>query len=323
MKRSYIFLGVIVPAVIVLSGCQTLQSTKDDIKNDFKSTTDKAGELGRSGAQVVKESSAEKARTSKESFKKSSSAIAKSNEEFTPEQEYFIGRSVAAVILSRYQPLTNQPANDYLNLLGQTLAQASDMPEIFRGYRFLILDTDEINAFATPGGHIFITRGLLRCCHNEDAVAAILAHEIGHIQLKHGMQAIKKARVADAVAVVATESVKVLSPVEVSSLTETFSGAISDISNMVQNGYSRSFEYAADDAARIIVRRLGYDPNGLIEMLMVMKTTLKPGQSGFASTHPAPQDRIDEILKKQGAAYAPVQSPEVRQARFMKAVGKI
>ena len=124
---------------------------------------------------------------------------------------------MAAVILTKYPPYTNQPANEYLNLLGQTLAQVSDMPEIFRGYRFLVLNSDEINAFATPGGHIFITKGLLRCCRTEDAVAAVLAHEIGHIQLKHGIQAIKKARVTDAVTTIATESVRVLAPNEVPS----------------------------------------------------------------------------------------------------------
>jgi len=256
--------------------------------------------------------------------KKSTSAVSKSIEEFTPEQEYYIGRSVAAVILNKYQPYTNQPANQYLNLLGQTLAQASDMPEIFRGYRFLVLNSDEINAFATPGGQIFVTRGLLRCCRNEDAVAAVLAHEIGHIQLKHGIQAIKKARITDALTTIAAESARALAPNEVAMLTETFGGAIMDITTtLINNGYSRSFEYEADNAAQTILRRLGYDPNGLVEMLVVMGKNLKSGETGFAKTHPAPQDRIDEIQQKLGIKYSRVQTPEARQARFTKAVGKI
>jgi predicted Zn-dependent protease len=319
MKRELRLLSLLLPVVCVAAGCQTMLPTREDLK----ATASKAGELGRSTAESVKVSGAEKGRTAKQSLKKSSSAVSRSMEEFTPEQEYFIGRSVAATILSKYPPYANQVANDYLNLLGQTLAQASDMPEIFRGYRFLVLDSDEINAFATPGGHIFITRGLLRCCRNEDAVAAILAHEIGHIELKHGMQAIKKARVTDALATIATESVKVLSPVEVSKLTENFSGAISDITNMINNGYSRSFEYAADDAAQIILRRVGYDPNGLVEVLKVMEQQLKPGQTGFARTHPLPQDRIHEVQDKIGGKYSPVQTPAERQDRFMKALGTI
>jgi predicted Zn-dependent protease len=304
MKREIFVLCLLLPAVLLFSGCQAM------LTGTVKATTqaEKAGVIRPSTAQ---------------SITKSTTAVSKSIEEFTPEQEYYIGRSVAAVILTKYPPFTNQPANEYLNLLGQTLAQVSDMPEIFRGYRFLVLNSNEINAFATPGGHIFITRGLLRCCRNEDAVAAILAHEIGHIQLKHGIQAIKKARVTDAMNTIATESVRVLAPNEVDKFTETFGGAIADITNMIHNGYSRSFEYGADDAAQTILRRLGYDPNGLVEMLMVMEKNLKPGEAGFAKTHPAPQDRIDEIQRKLGVKYSPVPTPRERQVRFMKAVGKI
>jgi len=304
MKRELLVLCLLLPAVLLFSGCQAALTQTAKV-------TAQAEKVG-----VIRPSTAQ-------SIQKSTSAVSKGIEEFTPEQEYYIGRSVAAVILTKYPPFTNQPANEYLNLLGQTLAQVSEMPEIFLGYRFLVLNSNEINAFATPGGHIFITRGLLRCCRNEDAVAAILAHEIGHIQLKHGLQAIKKARVTDAMNTIATESVRVLAPDEVDKFTETFGGAIADITNMIQNGYSRSFEYAADDAAQTILRRLGYDPNGLVEMLMVMGKNLKPGEAGFAKTHPAPQDRIDEIQRKLGGKYSTVQTPKARQARFVKGVGKI
>jgi beta-barrel assembly-enhancing protease len=121
-------------------------------------------------------------------------AVSRSAEEFTPEQEYYIRRSVGAVVLAKYPAYDNGPVNQYVNVLGQTLAQASDLPGIFGGYHFLVLNSDEINAFATPSGLVFVTRGLVRCCKNEDALAAVLAHEIGHIQFRHGMQAIQKAR---------------------------------------------------------------------------------------------------------------------------------
>jgi predicted Zn-dependent protease len=297
MKRELFVLYLLLPAVLFFSGCQAMLTSTAKVT----AQAEKTGVISPEKAQ---------------SIKKSTDAVAKTQEEFTPEQEYYIGRSVAAVILNKYPPYTNQPANEYLNLIGQTLAQVSDMPEIFRGYRVLVLNSDEINAFATPGGHIFITKGLLRCCRTEDAVAAVLAHEIGHIQLKHGIQAIKKARVADALNTIVTE-------IGGDKLAETFGGAIADITNMISNGYSRSFEFAADDAAQTILRRLGYDPNGLVEMLMIMEKKLKPGDAGFAKTHPAPQDRIDEVQRKVGVKYSPVLTPKARQARFMKAVGNI
>jgi predicted Zn-dependent protease len=305
MRRDSLILFLLLPASLAICGCQTMLTATEKVTTQAESI----GMIHPSYAQAIK---------------KSTGAVSKSIEEFTPEQEYYIGRSVAAVILTKYQPYTNQPANQYLNLLGQTLALASDMPEIFRGYRFLVLNSDEINAFATPGGQIFVTRGLLRFCRNEDAVAAVLAHEIGHIQLKHGIQAIKKARITDALTTIAAESARALAPNEVAMLTETFGGAIMDITTtLINNGYSRSFEYEADNAALTILRRLGYDPNGLVEMLMVMGKNMKSGETGFAKTHPAPQDRIDEIQKKLGIKYSRVLTPDARQARFTKAVGKI
>ncbi|MDD4873082.1 MAG: M48 family metalloprotease, partial [Kiritimatiellae bacterium] len=129
-----------------------------------------------------------------DSINKTTTAVGKVFEQLTPENEYYIGRSVGATILQSYKPYDSQNANHYLNILGQTLAMASDRPETFGGYHFLLIDTDEINAFAAPGGLIFVSRGLIKCCKNEDALAAVLAHEVGHVQLMHGLKAIKTSR---------------------------------------------------------------------------------------------------------------------------------
>jgi predicted Zn-dependent protease len=249
--------------------------------------------------------------------------LMKSFEDFTPEQEYYIGRTVGAIIVNQYQPYNNEDANRYINILGQTLAQASDMPETFAGYRFLILDTEEINAFAAPGGLIFVSRGLLRCCQNEDAVAAVLAHEIGHVQLKHGLQAIKKSRVTAALTNVAIEGVKKHGDKELAELTQVFEDSIFDITTtLITNGYSRSFEKQADIAAVTILQRVGYDPNGMIDMLNIMQERLQPGGLDFAKTHPSPEDRIVDVQENIGS-YSKVETPEVRQQRFIAALGNV
>ena len=258
-----------------------------------------------------------------ESIRKSTVAVARSLEDFTPEQEYYIGRSVGAVVLSTYPAYTNAQGNQYLNMLGQTLAAASDTPQIFGGYHFIVLDSNDINAFATPSGLVFVTRGLIRCCPTEDALAAVLAHEISHVQLRHGMQSIEKARMTEALTVLATEGAKTLGSPEVAQLTQTFSGAISDIAkSMINNGYSRSFEYQADKVAVVLLQRVGYNPRGLIDMLTVMEKKLKPGGFDFAKTHPAPRDRIAEI-QGDNLSFTPVATPKIRQERFLKAVGNI
>lgn len=251
-----------------------------------------------------------------ESIRKSAAAVSKSLEDFTPEQEYYIGRAVAAVVLARYPAYGENRINQYINILGQTLAAASDKPEIFGGYHFLVLDSDDINAFATPGGHIFVTRGLIRCCTSEDALAAVLAHEIGHVQLRHGMESIEKARITEALTVIATEGAKTFGSGEVAQLTDSFSGMISDIVNsLINNGYSRAFEYKADQASVQLVRRVGYNPEGLIDMLKVMENRLKQGGNDFVKTHPSPKDRISEIQSHE-EEFTPVSEPESRTQRF-------
>jgi predicted Zn-dependent protease len=304
MKKSLWIKGMAMLAMLSLAACATVQTA----------TT---------LATAVGEQAGVLSHAEGESIRKSTVAVARSLEDFTPEQEYYIGRSVGAVVLSKYPAYTNAQVNQYLNMLGQTLAAASDKPQIFGGYHFLVLDSDDINAFATPSGLVFVTRGLIRCCPTEDALAAVLSHEIGHVQLRHGTQSIEKARVTEALTIIATEGAKTLGSPEVAQLTETFSGAISDIAkSMINNGYSRSFEYQADETAVILLQRVGYNPRGLIDMLTVMEKKLKPGGFDFAKTHPAPRDRIAEI-QGDNLSVTPVATPKIRQERFLKTVGNI
>jgi predicted Zn-dependent protease len=304
MKKNLWIMAGIVSVALMVTACKTMESA----------TT---------LATVIGEQSGVISPSQGQSIRKSAVAVSRSVEDFTPEQEYYIGRSVGAVVLSRYKAYGDNQVNQYINTLGQTLAKASDLPEVFGGYHFLVLDSDDINAFATPSGLIFVTRGLIRCCRTEESLAAVLAHEIGHVQLRHGMQAIEKARVTEALTVLAQEGLKTYGSREVAQLTETFSGAISDIANtMINNGYSRSFEYEADQAALAIVRRVGYSPAGLTEMLTVMEKNMKPGRHDFAKTHPSPQNRMAE-LQSRGATASTVAPSKIRQERFIKAVGQL
>ncbi len=247
-------------------------------------------------------------------------AVAKTFEDFTPEQEYYIGRTIGATILDKYPAFDKGSANTYLNLVGQTLAAASDRPNTFGGYRFQIQDSDEINAFAAPGGFIFVTTGLIRCCKDEDALAAVLAHEIGHIQAQHGLQAIKNSRVTDAITTIGLEGARQFGSAELSSLTDIFSDSISDIANtLIVSGYSRTQEKEADLAAATLLERVGYNPQGLIHMLEQMEGLIKPNTLDFAKTHPSPKDRIAALEPTLGA-YTPYTLPKKRMMRFMNQI---
>jgi predicted Zn-dependent protease len=249
-------------------------------------------------------------------------AVAKSAEDLTPEHEYYIGRAVAATILGKYQPLQNEAANAYLNQLGQALVQASDRPQTFGGYHFLVLDSDEINAFGCPGGPIVVSRGLLRCCTDEDQVASVLAHEIGHVSRKHGMASIEKSRIMDVGGVLFQESASHAGG-GVGALAGAFAGSIGDITKtLMVNGYSRGQEGEADLEAVTILKRLGYDPRALIKVLATMAQRYQPGGADFAKTHPNPQDRIN-ALEDKVAGYQAAAGPPARAARYKTALGNL
>ncbi|MEZ4524885.1 MAG: M48 family metalloprotease [Desulfobacterales bacterium] len=258
-----------------------------------------------------------------QSLTRGAKAVAKTFQDITPEQEYYIGRSIGAVIVGKYPPCRDSQVNGYVNVLGQTLAQASDRPETFNGYRFLVLDSDDINALSAPGGLIFVTRGLLRCCEHEDAAAAVLAHEIAHVQFRHGLQAIKASRITDALTVIGAESAKTFGGQNLANLTALFEDSISDITQtLINTGYSRSQEYDADAAAITIMKRVGYSPAGLTDMLEVMKGSLRPGGFDFVKTHPAPQNRIAQAGKLLTGG-EPLQKPPRRQTRFEIAMRQV
>ncbi|WP_084604448.1 M48 family metalloprotease [Desulfonatronum thioautotrophicum] len=272
------------------------------------------GELGRATGVLDDEQARAVARVA--------TALGRSFEDITPEQEFYIGRTVGATILGSYAPYADPAATSYINLVGTLVSLSSDMPETFGGYHFMILDSDEINAFAAPGGLIFVTRGMLRCCTSEDAVAAVLAHEIGHIQHRHGIQTIQRARVTSAFTILAAEGARTLGGRDLVQLTEIFEESVSDVINtLAVNGYSRSAEREADRSAVMILDRAGYDSAALVNMLEVMDTKLTPGGLDFARTHPAPASRIRDIRPILPALRT--SDPALRQERFLTALHRI
>ena len=252
------------------------------------------------------------------SINRTTQAVTKTFQDITPEQEYYIGRTVAATVLAGYKPKTAEDLNGYLNQVGQSLAQFSARPETFGGYHFLVLDSDEINAFAAPGGLILATRGLLKCCQTEDQLAAVLAHEIGHVEKLHGLRAIRTGRLNSALTILAVEAGKNLAGEQLAEVTQAFDESINDITTTLMNsGYSRKLEYEADAAGVEILKKAGYEPGALVAMLENMAKNWDSSRKDFAATHPAPADRIAQ-LQKLGVASSKA-SANSRQQRFLAA----
>lgn len=221
---------------------------------------------------------------------------------FTPQQEYYIGRAVAANILSRYDRYDDRTATDYVNRLGQALALLSPRPALFAGYSFMILDTDEINAFATPGGHIFVSRGMLRLTDSEDELAAVLAHEIGHVVGRHGLGNIRTARVIDAAKNGTFEALDTVTPAQLPEITGLFKDTVGDVMDvLITRGYSGPTEREADETAVAILATVGYDPYALVRVLEKMEAAQEEqyegddNKIGFSKTHPRPSSRVDTL----------------------------
>lgn len=249
---------------------------------------------------------------------KSGEAIGKAYEEITPEQEYYIGRAVAANILATYKLETDRPALvAYINKICNALVINSDKPEIYNGYHVNILDSDEINAFATPGGHIFITRGLIGAAVSEDTLAAVIAHEVSHIQLQHGLNAIKNNRKTQAALVTLASGASVAAGnYNLSEVVDAFSDSINEIiTTMVTNGYSQTQEFEADTNAMKLLALAGYEPSSLIDVLRVLEKTQSSHPGGFNKTHPSPTQRIANAQKTVGN-YKVADTRSFRQARY-------
>lgn len=222
--------------------------------------------------------------------------VRKGFSEISESEEYYIGRAVSAQVLTRYKPLNDPGLNAYAQKVAQAVALASDRPSTFKGYHVQVLASDEINAFAAPGGFIFVTKGMLELVRSEDELAGVLAHEVAHIAKKHGLKTIQTSRLTSAFTILGSEAAKNYTPQQVSQLTTAFEGAVDDVVNkLVVNGYSRDKEYEADKFGAQYAKAANYDPGALKAFLERMEKAEGSGGGGMFKTHPSPAKRETEL----------------------------
>jgi len=259
--------------ILVLGGCASLQSL------DVSSLT--GGRIN-SNVDVMK-------------VAKGVNQIRKGFEDISESEEHFIGRAVAAQVLTRYKPLNDPALNLYAQKVAQAVALASDRPATFKGYHLQVLDTNEVNAFAAPGGFLFVTKGLLKLVKSEDELACVLAHEVAHVAKRHGLKTIQTSRLTSAFTVLGSEAAKSYTPQQMNQLTTAFEGAVEDVVNkLVVNGYSRDKEYEADRFGAQYARDAHYDPGALKTFLARLEKSEGSG-GGMFKTHPAAAKRGAEL----------------------------
>ncbi len=214
-------------------------------------------------------------------------------------QEVQIGRSMAqSVIKEEHKPLNDPAKQRYINIVGQRIAHASDRTELV--YNFTVLDDPDLNAFALPGGYIYIYSGLLEKI-DEPELAAILAHEVGHVAAKHSVKQMQSALGYNLLIGIALAGFGGKNP----ALAENAANISGTVYKLLSLGYSREDELFADKLSVKYLLRAGYDPLAMVRALELLSQQEGPGGRVFEvlSTHPRMQERIKKV-KEEIAAQA-------------------
>jgi len=245
-------------------------------------------------------------------------SVVQATSEIDEKQEVQLGQEWAAVLLGAAPLVADPNLQRYVNTVGRWLASQSERPDL--NWRFGVLESDNINAFATPGGYILVTKGLTMRMRSEAELAGVLAHEIAHVVQKHHLKAIQKGAWAKIGSNVATEylSQRSRSPVGSAAGQQLLSG----IKEIMLRGLDKDDEFEADRMGVVIAARAGYDPFGLPAVLQLLNTM--PQDSALEllfATHPPPNDRLDALERVTGTKldrYAT--QPQVSE-RYTRVVG--
>jgi predicted Zn-dependent protease len=198
--------------------------------------------------------------------------------------ELAMGESAVCAITTRYPIWNNDAANRYVNLVGMTVASGCSRPEI--PFSFVVLDTDEVNAFSAPGGFVMVTRGALMRMSDESELAGVLGHEIGHVVLRHGFEVTKAAMASEGFKKAASSA---------DSRVQQFGFAVDAMTDTILNkGWDQPQEFAADEQAVKMLIATHYDPAGFERFL----GKLNASGGSLMSTHPAKGERLARVTKQ-------------------------
>jgi len=208
------------------------------------------------------------------------------------------GRELHQEMLNQ-NPIYNDPdLNAYVERIGQKMAAVSHRPEL--DYVFTVIDSPDINAFALPGGFVYVNRGLLTYLNSEAQLAAVLGHEIGHITARHAVRQQTASRTANAASI----ALIFATGVDLRETTSLISGALI-------SGYGRDMELEADSLGAEYLSNAGYDPNAMVEVIEVLKNhedfmkrtsnRTAVAYHGLFASHPRNDTRLQEVVGKAGS----------------------
>lgn len=240
-------------------------------------------------------------------------------------QEVSVGRSEDKKVRQQYGIYDDAALQRYVSDIGQRLAKSSHRAGL--QYQFLVVDSPEINAFALPGGYIYITRGILAYLNSEAELAAVLGHEIGHVTARHSVQQISAATAAN----VGASVLQILVPQVRNSAGDLL---VNVLGGALLSGYGREHELEADRLGAEYLARTGYDPQAMIKVVGVLKNqelfdaevAKAEGREprayhGLFASHPDNDTRLQEVVREA----AKFSSPEnrINREEFLRRMERI
>ncbi|MEW5894004.1 MAG: M48 family metalloprotease [Pseudomonadota bacterium] len=212
----------------------------------------------------------------------------------TPEQERLIGQQIAGNLLGAAPLVRDDALQRYVNRVGRWVASTSERPDL--AWRFGVIESEDINAFAAPGGYVFVTKGLYRRLQNEAELAAVLGHEIGHVIRQHHLKLLQQSQMIAAVGGLFGQ--------RLGNRSQVIQNLIGNGAEIVARSLDKDAEYEADRIGMVLTARAGYDPYALPAVLQEIGHV--PAQDSrlalLYKTHPHPEDRLARLGEAAEAA---------------------
>lgn len=206
--------------------------------------------------------------------------------QMTDAEEQKLGEAVSERIRARYGVVQDPAIHKYVTLVGGALALASTRPGL--QWRFIVLDTDGVNALAAPGGFVHITRGALSLMRNEAELADVLGHEIIHVTERHTIKAIQK-----------NKATQIAADETLSGNAALFNKLVDRATEVVMAGFGRGEELEADQKGIVLANTVGYDPAGLAAFLTTLTERNKASteKQGLFASHPEMKERLEKLAR--------------------------
>ena len=238
------------------------------------------------------------------------------------EGEIELGRTEHEKLMEGTPVVDDEKLNEYVNAVGQRIAKTSDRPDI--EYHFTILDDQIVNAFALPGGYIYVSRGIMNYINSEEELAAILAHEVGHVTARHTVRQ-KSGELGRGVGNMVASIFSVLT---------TGTNVIGDVTNLYSTaaflGYGREYELEADQFGAKYLHAAGYDPEAMIKVIGFLKDHERfqrlqekdrggrpRAYHGVFASHPRNDQRLREVVNAAGNLNSNERVPDIGNYREM------